>query len=195
MKILIALLFAVLLACFTVRADTLDISGTTHLVAPGLNENFSTSFLFDTNTLAVSDMVFTDSGTYTGFSFFNEVTFGTPQDHTGLFTGYGFAWNDPNGNQIDVDIPFTLNPTPAGIQFTAFFCQKNCLPGGLLVNGNSPGSSGNIQVSEVNPVPTQPSDTPEPSSLAMLLMGIPVLWFAYRKFTARQSPNDAERVG
>lgn len=171
MKILGAVLFSVLALGFTVHADTLDISGTAHLVAPGLNENFATSFLFNTDTLAVSDMSFSDSGTYTGFYFFKEVTFGTPAEEGFLFTGYEFAWDDPDGNQIGIGIPFTLNPTSGDIDFTSVFCRQNCLLGefglGILVPASSPGSTGTVQVSEASPIAT-----PELSTGATLLLGL-----------------------
>ena len=190
MKTLLVVL-VILVASLTARADTLAVSATAHFTAPtldpGFSENFSTSFAFDPSLLAtpgshgttgVSNMVVSATGSFTGFTYFGEATFGIPgQPPQFLFTGYQFAWDDPNGNQIGVGVPFDLQPIARDISFTTVFCHTNCPPDIGLIDGNSPGSSGSIKVSEVAPV-----STPEPSTVALLFIGTGLLLMMHGLF-------------
>lgn len=188
MKILIALLFSILALCFTVRADTLqfNLQNPSELVTFDLQQGQAPDDLTQCGC-ALEDNGY-DTGRY----------FNVPVTINGNAGSANISLLGPNFN-LGPGLSVYGVPT---IQCTGPDCEPflgSIFTGSLAAPHFDLGTfkslvecsgfempSCGLQSSNTTLIISDISNTPEPSSLAMLLMGIPVLWFAFRRITAKQ---------
>jgi len=160
--------------CASARADELNVSIRAHffidgssvgLSLPPITQNFDASFEWNTVTDMVSDMDVHSSGFSNSFAF-TEFLIQPPNEFT---QGLSFVWYDQSNNEILVDFPSNLVAGKYDPIHINFDCNTDC-PGGFrwLATGASQGSHASIVVTKV-------TDTPEPSTLALMLFALVVL--------------------